>query len=279
MDGGYGFRNRVAALQQAPTDAVVRIYPPTFPLETADGRPLDVRSWLDDLRGSQGSRVATYQHDGRRFPVRLLAYRLPEPQRQAAQRKATTRARKRQRPLQTITAYFADWVILVTTLRDTETWPDAAIWRLYRTRWQVELLFKRMKPLLAIGQLRGRTLASGVPLVWALLVIWVLHEPHLTRLRRDLSALARPHPATLPGQFPDAEAVVRTWGASRLLLETLLHAIRGTWSLARVQACVPRLQRYLVMHPRSDRVHQATEVSAWLSGVRRTRRAPLPDAA
>jgi hypothetical protein len=278
MDGGYGFRDRVAAIQQAQADAVVRIYPPTFPLVTSDGRPLDVRAWLDGLRRGQGSRIAYYQHDGRRAAVRVLAYRLPEPQRQAAQHKAKNRARKRQRPLHAVPAYFADWVVLVTTLQDAETWPDAAIWRLYGARWQVELLIKRMKQCLAIGTLRCRTLASGVPLVWALLVIWVLHEPHLDRIRRDLHALARPHPATLPGQLPDAEAVVSTWGLSRLLLETVLLAIRGTWTLAHVQACVPRLQRYLVMHPRSDRVHQATEVGAWLSGVRRTRRASLPDA-
>lgn len=278
LDGGYGYRDRVARIQQAQAEAIVRIYPPTFPLETADGRPLDVRAWLDGLRRDQGSQLAYYRHDGQRSPVRLLARRLAEPQRQAAQRRAQTRARKRKRPLHAITAYFADWMVLLTTLVDPVAWPDAAIWRVYAARWQVELLFKRMKQLLDMGRIRCRTLASGRPFIWALLLLWVLHEPQLGALRQQLQALARAHPATLPGQLPDAEAVVSAWGLSQVLLATLCQAIRGSWTLARVQACLPRLQRYLVSHPRGDRVHQATEVTAWLSGVRRTPRAALPDA-
>jgi hypothetical protein len=279
LDGGYGYRDRIATIQQAQADAVVRIYPPTFPLETATGRPLDVRAWLDQVRGSHGSQIAYYQHAGQRRAVRILAYRLPEPQRRGAQRKARTRARKRQYPLQAIGAYFADWMILITTVLDTATWPDTAIWRLYGARWQIELLFKRMKQFLGIGQLRSRTVASAMPCVWALLVIWLLHEPHLAAVRRACQVRARPHPATLPGQRPDAEAVVSSWGVSQLLLEILIQAIRGTLTMARVTACLPRLQRYLVTHPRCDRVHQATEIWSWLSGVRFTPRAAQRDAA
>lgn len=279
LDGGYGYRDRIATIQHAQADAIVRIYPPTFPLETATGRPLDVRAWLDQVRGSHASQVAFYQHAGQRRAVRILAYRLPEPQRRGAQRKARTRARKRQYPLQSIGAYFADWIILITTLLDTATWPDATIWRLYGARWQIELLFKRMKQFLDIGQVRSRTLASALPCVWALLVLWLLHEPHLAAVRRACQVRARPHPATLPGQHPAAEAVVSRWGVSRLLLDILIQAIQGTLTMARVRVCLPRLHRYLVTHPRRDRVHQATEVWAWLSGVRFTSRAAQRDAA
>jgi hypothetical protein len=168
---------------------------------------------------------------------------------------------------------FADWVIIITTLVDTVTWPDQTIWRLYQARWQVDVVIKRMKQALNIGQLRCRTLASGMALIWAKRVVWRLHEPALGELRRMLHALAHPHPATLPGQCPDAEAVVSTWGLSRRLLDTLRQAIWGTWTRDRLTQCVPRLRRYLVTHPRSDRVHQLTEIGAWLSGVRRTRAA------
>ena len=278
LDAGYGYRDRIAHIQQAQADAIVRIYPPSFPLETADGRRLDVRAWLDGLRRNQGSQVAYYRHGDQRFPVRLLAQRLTEPQRQSAQHRAKTRARRKQRPLTEVVQYFADWMLLITTLVDTDAWPDALIRRIYAARWQVELLFKRIKQHLALGHVRVRTMASAEPVIWAILLAWVLSEPEQRVLRQMLQELARAAPSTLPGQAPAAEAVVSRWSVSALLLDTVRQAIRGSWRLADVQAVLPQLRRYLVTHPRVDREHQATEMEAWLSGVRRTPRAPLPDA-
>jgi hypothetical protein len=278
LDGGYGYRDRLARIQQARADGLLRIYPPTFPLETADGKPLDMRAWLDQPGAAQRSRLAYYRQGGQRYAVRVLAARQPELQRQAARRRAQARARKRQRPLHALTEYYADWVVMVSSLSDATTWPDHALWRLYGARWQVELLIQRLKQFLGLGQLPARGAASGVPLVWAMLVLWVLHEPLAQEVRRALVELADPAPATLPGQLPVAEAVVSTWSVSALLLDGLRQAIRGTWGIADVQACLPRLRRFLVSHPRASREHQLTEVVAWLSGIRRTRRRPLLDA-
>ena len=139
-------------------------------------------------------------------------------------------------------------------------------------------MFKRLKQFLGVGQLRQWTPASATALIWASLLLWVLHEPVAAELRASLQALAEPAPVTLPGQWPAAEAVVSSWGVSQLLLTTLRQAIAGSWTLERVRACLPRLRRYLVSHPRDDQEHQATEVVAWLSGVRRTRPRSLPDA-
>lgn len=277
FDGGYGYRERVTHLRQQQVDCVIRIYPPTFPLQHDDGRPFDVRAWLDQSGAAQRECVVCYQHAQQRWSIRVLALRLDERRRQSARSRARERARKRQRALSDLVQYFADWIVLVTTL-DALTWPAAAIWRLYGARWQVELLIKRCKQFVGLGQLRCRTPASLVALIWALLLLWVLHEPLAGDVQRSLQQLADPAPATLPGQWPAAEAVVSTWGVSQLLLSTLRQAIAGTWTLARVQACLGQLRRYLVTHPRDDREHQASEVVAWLSGVRRTRRRPLPDA-
>jgi hypothetical protein len=278
MDAGYAYRSRCAHLQNAKAHGLFRIYAPSFPLETATGQPFAIRTWLDRIRGDQQSQVAYYRHDGRRYAVRVLAMRMPETRRMRAQRRAANRARKRQRPVSEVVQYYADWVILVCTIMDDETWPDDRLWRLYGARWQIELIFKQLKQQLGLGQVRGRTVASGRAWVWALLLVWVLHEPYRRDCTAALQELAEPHPATLPGDLPTQEAVVSAWGVSTLLLDTIVHAIRGTWTLARLQACLPRLRRYLVSHPREDRPHQLTEVLAWLNGIRRTRRRPLPDA-
>jgi hypothetical protein len=278
LDAGYGFRDRLHHIQQAQADAVVRIYAPLFPLERATGQALDLRACLDGCRGEQLSLLAYYRQGEGRRPVRLLAWRLSEPQRHCALKRAKARAKRKQRALSEVVQYYADWVILVTTLLDEQDWPAWALWRLYGARWQVEVLFKRLKQQVGLGQLRVRTPASAIPLVWAVLLAWLLHEPEQLAVRQVLLALARAAPETLPGQTPAAEAVVSSWGVSRLLLDTLRQAIQGQWRLADVRAALPRLGRYLVTHPRRDREHQASEVAAWLSGVRRTRPRSLPDA-
>jgi Transposase DDE domain len=278
FDGGYGYRDRVTTLRQQHVDCVLRIYPPTFPLLDAGGRAFDMRAWLD-RPGSGQREVLLYYHDtGQHYPIRVLALRRNECQRHSARQRARERARKRNRPLSRLAEYYADWIIVVTTLLEQEWWPFSSIWRLYGARWQVELLFKRLKQFLGLGSLRCWRAASVVPLIWALLLLWVLHEGVAQQVQRALMELAEPAPATLPGAWPVAEAVVSGWGVSELLLRTLRQAIAGQWTLALVLAKLPRLRRYLQSHPRGDREHQASEVIAWLSGIRRTRRRPLPDA-
>lgn len=278
LDGGYGYRDRLATIQQAGADGVLRIYPSTFPLETVQGQRLDLRAWLDQPGRDQRSRLAYYWHAGQRYAVRVLAQRRSAAQQVGARRHAAARARKYQRALSEPAQYFADWMILVTSLLDETVWPAPSIWRLYTARWQVELLIKRMKQFLGMGRLPSATPTSAIPLVWAMLVLWALHEPLGQDVRQTLQDLAAPAPTTLPGQVPSDDAVVSTWMVSALLLDGLRQAIRGNWGIRQILACLPQLRRGLISHPRRDRVHQQTTVVAWLSGITRTRRRPLLDA-
>jgi hypothetical protein len=73
----------------------------------------------------------------------------------AAQRsrdKATREARKQNRQIQPETLEAAAYIFVFTTLDDDI--PASAILELYRGRWQVELSFKRLKSLLALGHLK-----------------------------------------------------------------------------------------------------------------------------
>lgn len=277
LDGGYGYRDRVGHVQDQLGDVVVRIYPPTFPLEHADGRRFDMRAWLDGYGSDHRTHLVYYRHGGQRRAVRLLAARLSEARRQQAHKRANKRAQKRMRPLSEVTAYYADWMVIVTTLLDEQSWPERMVWQLYRARWQIELLFKGLKQFLDIGKVRVRTMASALAVVWARVLVWVMHEGVVGKMRRVLGELAQPHPTTYPEAWPEAEGVVSEWHCHELVLASLLGAIRGQWSLARIEACLPRLVRFLVSHPRDDRHHQASEVRALLSGQRLTRPKLLPN--
>jgi hypothetical protein len=59
-------------------------------------------------------------------------------------------------------------------------------------------------------------------------------------------------------------SVVSSWLLSGLGLDTLRQQGQGSWSAARLQACLPRLRRFLCSRSRR-RGHQEGAVRAWLA--------------
>jgi hypothetical protein len=116
-----------------------------------------------------------------------------------------------------------------------------------------------MKQLLRLNQIRSTHTTSVEATVRALLIAWALHESPTTLLRTLLSTPA-----------PSETAVVSSWLLSGLGLDTLRQQVHGSWSEARLQACLPRLRRFLCSHPRR-RVHQESTVRGWLEQQARAR--------
>ena len=71
--------------------------------------------------------------------------------------------------------------------------------------------------------------------------------------------------AHLPTGALTAPLPVSSWLLTGLGRDTLRQQVQGTWSQARLRACLPRLGRFLVLTPRL-REHQETAVRAWLTG-------------
>jgi len=97
--------------------------------------------------------VSFHLAEERQLPVRLVALRLTEKQRQAAQKrkykKASQRGKKSKPTADTL--YLAGWLIVVTTL-PAEQWSAQEVLSLYRARWHIEFFFKRFKQLLDVHQ-------------------------------------------------------------------------------------------------------------------------------
>jgi hypothetical protein len=182
--------------------------------------------------------------------VRLVAAKLDPAAAQRARRRRRRKAQKAGRTITAPTLAVAGWLLLITTLA-AGIWSAADVLAVYRARWQVELVFKKMKQLLRLNQLRTKHPTSVEATVRALLVAWALHEGTTTLLRTLLHATAT------------TETVVSSWLLSGLGLDTLRQQVQGTWSEARVQACLPRLRRFLCSRPRR-RGHQESAVRAWL---------------
>jgi hypothetical protein len=269
-DNGYGYRRSVATAVQQHADVVLRITPATFPLDTEEGSPFAVLPWLRRPGPVVRSRACGCQWEGRRYAVRLIAAQLPPAAAEAARRRLRQKAQKHGRTVRAETLAVAGWVLLITTLEAT-AWAETDVLRLYRARWQVELVFKRMKQLLALNQIRSTCAAGAEATIRALLVAWALHEEEGAQLRALLPTGTEPAAVS-------TLAPLSSWRLTALCLATLRQQVEGRWSGARLRACWPQLQRFLRGSPRK-RVQQETEIRAWLTGRRSGASIPQQEAA
>jgi hypothetical protein len=90
----------------------------------------------------------------KRLDCRLIAVRLPAKVAQQQLRKLKKKLSKKGRTISERQRVMCQWQVLITNLpADKFTIEEICV--LYRVRWQVELLFKRWKSLVGLGQSRG----------------------------------------------------------------------------------------------------------------------------
>lgn len=268
-DRNYGYRRSVAHAQKHGAAVVLRIRVDAFPLQTAEGVPVDVVAWLKSGHGDRHTRSLVCRFEGVCYPVRLLAVRLPPEKAKQARLQAVQRAKKHGHQLRAETLYLAEWVLVITTLPEGD-WPPEAVLRVYRARWQIELVFKRLKQQLHLDTLRVKERTAVEAVICLHLIAWALHEPEAAWIRAHLPRADEEAcgvfdmPTTAAG-MPDADDtdVLSSWRLTALCLSTLRQAVLGCWSARRLQECLPRLRRFLCESPRRRR-HQETAVRAWL---------------
>jgi hypothetical protein len=117
---------------------------------------------------------------GKEHPLtrRLMVARCPEEVRQKRLRKLAERARKKGRPVSHRQQVLCGWIVFITNLARKRLTPTEA-WVLYRTRWQIELLFKLWKSqgrlAKSLGQRGDRVLCEVLAkLVGVLVQHWLL---------------------------------------------------------------------------------------------------------
>jgi DDE family transposase len=249
-DSGYGYRKHVAYAREKHADVVLRVCLATFPLEEADGQPFDATAWVLTHHGSLAEWSGWCRIHGRRYPVRLIASKLPTDKLAAIRKRKQRKAQKAGRRISSQTLQLAAWLLLITTLE--ASWSASDVLRLYRARWQVELLFKRLKQLLRVADLRCRERAAVEATVRALLIAWALQEQVAAEVR-----------ALLPTGSRDPTQPASSWLLAGLSVQTLRTQVRGSWTLVRLRACLPQLMRFLVSSPRKRRQQEA-DVREWL---------------
>jgi hypothetical protein len=249
-DGAYSRGKQLLAVAKAGAFSLVRysaahlpLSAPLAPAWTREHR-LDVPAWLRTLSPGLYERQAMVVEQKDCLPVRLIALVLPEEQAEALRRQKQRQARDKGRTLSPEALFLAGFVLLVTTL-PAPSWSSEQLLELYRARWQIEVLFKRIKQVLALHILPAQTPQGAQAMICALLVAWMLIEEDVQTLRRQLS------------DGDPLECPISSWRLAHLAFESLRKVLEGHWTLERLRALLPELRRLFVeRRQRPLREHQ-----------------------
>ena len=154
-DRVYAAPPGVAHIVRRQGDVVVRLNRQALPLFER-GRRMELLPFLRGLKGKTPQVRATEVRDpqGGWITGRLIALRQSAEATRRAQQRLRRRAQQGQGTASAEALEFAAYFMVWTTL--SAAFPAAAILDLYRLRWQIELVFKRMKSILGLGHLPKR---------------------------------------------------------------------------------------------------------------------------
>jgi hypothetical protein len=192
-DAGYCSIAGIEHVQRRGADVLVRVNPQSFVAYSPNGRRMALLPRLRTLsrEGQHGEwRVILHAQDSS-FAGRLCAVRKSARSIQHAHRRLERKASKKQMSTRPGTFEFAKYVLVFTTrFRGSTT----EVLELYRRRWQIELLFKRLKSLALIGHVPKHDARSSRAWLYGKLLIALLAEK-LIRIRRDISPRSYAIPA------------------------------------------------------------------------------------
>lgn len=152
-DRVYASPPSVAHVVQAGADVIVRLNRQSLPLYDEQGLRMNL---LEHLKQLETATPREYQArvkaaNGYWIKGRLIALRQSQEATRRARQKLKRRAQRSRLNLTTESLEYAEYFMLWTSL--PESVPRSQILELYRLRWQIELVFKRMKSILGLGHL------------------------------------------------------------------------------------------------------------------------------
>jgi hypothetical protein len=156
-DSGYTRPQQLRLVKEKGGEFVVRYALNRVRLLSEAGVHLRIVSELKKHEGKREVTLSVKIESGKETQEAYLhAFRLSESAAQRARRKIRRRASKDSRGTPTAdTLYLADWMIVITSFKPEHVSAES-IGKLYRARWQIELVIKRLKSVLNLDALRAR---------------------------------------------------------------------------------------------------------------------------
>ncbi|MFN7961569.1 MAG: IS4 family transposase [Thermoanaerobaculia bacterium] len=207
-DRGYAHRIGLAHVVDAGAHFLVRLNWATVPLQWRAGEPFDLLSEVRQLTDARPAEFSLEIQPSARdavpaIPVRLLAVRKSQQATQEAQHKVLAEASRKGKKVLPQTLELAGYVLVLTSTTARDLSAEQAL-ETYRFRWQIELVFKRLKSLLHLDHLPAKDPDLARTFLYSKLLAAILLE----QLTGDYLAFSpwgfriRSHTPTVPLAYP-----------------------------------------------------------------------------
>ena len=152
-DRVYAAPPGVSHVIDAGGDVIVRLNRGSLPLYEPEGKRMDLLPRLRLLQGREAREYAARAQNtnGNWIPGRLIVLRQSVEATRWAHKRMLRRAQRSRLNVSAEALEFAGYFMVWTTLPEAVT--TAQVLEFYRLRWQIELVFKRMKSILGLGHL------------------------------------------------------------------------------------------------------------------------------
>lgn len=262
-DRGYAFASSLGPVLASQGWLVVRANSQNMPLKTCDGQRFYFKDWLPNLTQPTECQTSLETPQGS-FCLRTIACPLPPEKVEDARRRVRRVAQKKGRTPSPEALLAAGFVLLVTNL-PIEKFDTLIVLSFYRLRWQIEVLFKRLKSLMALDHLRSKDLQLAQTYLLGKMLAALLID-------QAIQQVAMRQPDWLTSQHRPASV----WRITCLFVDCFRNLVRGNLTWEKVLASLPSIKRYLCSSPRR-RVDQLSRARALLAALFGTcPYAPLP---
>ncbi len=211
-DRGYAHRTGLAHVLDSGAQFLVRLNPLTVPLQKPGGAEFDLVTALRDLPEAEPEDFSLEIRPHRKqkipaLPVRLVALRKSDEAAQVTRQKVLKEAARKGKGVRPRTLELASYMLVVTSTTEAELSAQQVL-EIYRFRWQIELVFKRIKSLLKLEELPAKDPDLARTFLFSKLLAAILLED-LTTDYLSISPWGfrlRPEPATLSVAHPKGSA-------------------------------------------------------------------------
>ena len=186
-DRGFCKPSGVEALHRQGAVVMVRLNSSALPLWSKEGSRFGLLEEISQLKqtGTEREWPVWVQGSGERIAGRLCALRKSEAAAEKARRKIARKAQQGGPQPKPETLQYARYVMVFTTVPESD-FSTVEVLEWYRVRWQIELVFKRLKTLAELGALPKHEDRSARSWLYGKLLVALLGQK-LERVGNDIS--------------------------------------------------------------------------------------------
>lgn len=177
-DRAYGTITSIEHCLKGGGDFIIRIKNKSFNMYNKQGEKILLSDWLKTL-GKKAGEITIYMKDSnkRQIPLRICVIKKTKEEIEIEEKRLKRLESKKQTTYSDDTKFTHQFIFVITSLPTSVS--TEKVLEFYRLRWQVELVFKRYKSLLGLGNIPTKTKESSEVWLNGKMLLALLIEKYL----------------------------------------------------------------------------------------------------